>query len=104
MIYQDEKGINKEIASEYVNESFEKLSNLISSNQKKIDELKARELLLKTPKSTTTPGTTGGATPPTTTKKNPQDYTIGDALFDVGVWSNKQRRCQQSVWQVHQRI
>lgn len=41
-IYNDlsnEKGINKEIASEYVNESFEKLSNLISSNQKKIDEL-----------------------------------------------------------------
>ena len=67
-----------------------KLQIEVGRVQKKIDELKARELLLKTPKSTTTPGTTGGATPPTTTKKNPQDYTIGDALFDVGVWSNKQ--------------
>ncbi len=41
-IYNDlssQKGINKEIANEYVNESFVKLSDLISSNQKKIDEL-----------------------------------------------------------------
>jgi hypothetical protein len=41
-IYNDlstQKGINKDIAGEYVNESFEKLSDLISSNQKKIDEL-----------------------------------------------------------------
>jgi predicted AAA+ superfamily ATPase len=41
-IYNDlsaQKGINKDIAGEYVNESFERLSDLISSNQKKIDEL-----------------------------------------------------------------
>ncbi len=41
-IYNDlsaQKGINKDIATEYVNESFERLSDLISSNQKKIDEL-----------------------------------------------------------------